>query len=150
MAHTQEADTVTPVSKKSKPLLCQVILAMALTYFTILSLLFLAGLIFSDYLRELLGHYAKSGAYSPGSFTWFAASGATLFLSALSGLVLMILNRKGGFYLFAAAVLAIMALDFFFLTFDWMRYLIHSGLFFLAGIAHFTGKCYRKTPRNLD
>jgi hypothetical protein len=128
---------------KPAPFACTLVHTIALTYFMVLTLLFLSGLVYSELIRDILNEYAQPEAPGPG-FLWLAASGFILFAGASAGLILSMRKRRGGFYITALVILAIMALDFYFFTFDWLRYLIHSGLIFLLGIAHFSGRCYRR------
>jgi membrane-associated HD superfamily phosphohydrolase len=129
---------------KPAPFACILVRTIALTYFLVLTLLFLAGLVFSQHIREVLDLYATPEGRSHG-FLWLTTSGFVLFSGASAGLILSMMKRRGGFYLTGLIILAIMALDFYFFTFDWLRYLIHSGLIFILGIAHFSGRCYRRT-----
>lgn len=126
-----------------RPFLCTVILSIALTYFTLLALLFLSGLIFSGKIIAIITPYMVDSEKSPGLFLPFALTGTLLFLTASAGIVIFFMKKKWGFYLFFAAALAIFGLDFLVLTFDWIRYLALSGFIFLLGMAHFTGRCYR-------
>jgi len=115
---------------------------MALTYFLILALLFLAGLIYSVSISDILSAYYNDQANLPLYFKSNALTGFILFLTASAGIVLFMLRRKAGFYIFFAASVVIFALDLSFLVFDWLRYLVHSGFIFVLGIAHFSKRCY--------
>jgi hypothetical protein len=131
-----------PARIRKKSLFCKIIFCSALTYFLILSLLFLAGSVFSGKIMEVINLYYNPGEYFRGLFRLFTFSGAVLYLAASGGIILMIINHKTGFYIFFTAVLAIFILDLFFLEFDWLRYLIHTGFVFVLGIAHFSKRCY--------
>jgi hypothetical protein len=127
---------------RKQSLFCRIISYSALTYFLILALLFLAGLIFSGKIIQVISSYYSQGEDFPGLFRWFAMAGSALYLLSVAGIILFILKRKAGFYLFFLAALIIFALDLAFLNFDWLRYLIHTGFIFILGIAHFSKKCY--------
>lgn len=127
---------------KKRSLFCKIIFYSALTYFLILSLLFLAGSVFSGKIIQAIGSYYRPEDGSPGLFRWFALAGTALYLMASAGIILFILNRKIGFYIFFTAALVIFSLDLAFLNFDWLRYLIHTGFIFILGIAHFSKRCY--------
>jgi hypothetical protein len=127
---------------KKRSFLCRIVLAMALTYFLILALLFLAGAFFSGKIIQSISPYYGHGETAPEIFGWFAITGAFLYFAATAGIILFLLKRKAGFYLFFIAALIIFSLDLAFLNFDWMRYLIHTGFIFLLGIAHFSRRCY--------
>lgn len=130
---------------KKRSLFCKIIFYSALTYFLILALVFLAGLVFSNKIVPVISSYYYSPEDSPaGIFHWFALIGTVLYLTATSGIILFILNRKAGFYIFFTASLIILSIDFAFFDFDWLRYLIHSGYIFILGIAHFSKRCYYK------
>lgn len=135
-----QATTQTPRIRK-KSLLCSIIQYSALTYFLILALLFLTGLIFSGKIIEIISAYYSPEDSLPGNFIWIALIGSTLYIMAVAGIILFILNRKVGFYIFFAASLIIFSFDFAFLIFDWFRYLVHSGFIFILGIAHFSKRC---------
>jgi len=129
---------------RKRPLLCQVILFSALTYFLIPAFLFIAGLAYSGRIISIIQTYSGTGDISPEMFTWVALTGAFLYLVSVAGIFLFILKKKIGFYLFFLAALVIFSLDLAFLEFDWIRYLIHTGYIFMLGIAHFSRRCYVK------
>jgi hypothetical protein len=131
-----------PARLKKRSFLCRIILSMALTYFLILALLFLAGALFSRNIIQAISSYYGPEEISPARLRWFVMAGAALYASASAGIIILMLNRKAGFYIFLIAALAIFSLDLFFLNFDWLRYLIHTGFIFILGIAHFSKKCY--------
>jgi hypothetical protein len=128
---------------KNRSLFCRIILSMALTYFLILALLFLAGSIFSGRIIEIIGPYYSIENPFPPLFIGFALGGAALYFISSAGIILFMLNRRIGFYIFFVSVLVIFALDLTFLVFDWLRYLIVTGFIFMLGIAHFSRRCYR-------
>jgi hypothetical protein len=135
-----------PVPKKAgtrkRSIICWIILCMALTYFMILAILFLAGTIFSERIIEILSPYFEPGNKISSNFERFAITGSLLYFLSSAGIILFMFRRKAGFYIFFLATLAIFSLDLAFLAFDWMRYLILSGFIFLLGIAHFSKRCY--------
>jgi hypothetical protein len=135
-------EVLKPARTRKKPLLCSIILYSALTYFLILALLFLSGSIFWGKVMESIKPYFSPEETSPDNYKWFAIVGAALFSMASAGIILFILRKRIGFYIFIAAAVVIFALDFAFLNFDWMRYLILSGYIFIIGIAHFSRRCY--------
>jgi hypothetical protein len=130
------------VRLKKRSLLCWIILSMALTYFLFLALLFLTGTIFSSRIIEIISPYYRPGNDLNESFRWFSITGTFLYFLSSAGIILFMFKRKAGFYIFFLSALIIFSLDFAFLTFDWMRYLILSGIIFILGIAHFSGRCY--------
>jgi hypothetical protein len=134
--------TSEPARVKKRSFLCRIILSMALTYFLILAFLFLAGLVFSRHIFQVIISYYSSDDPFPHLFRWFIIAGAALFSIAAAGIILMLFDRKVGFYIFFVAALVIFALDLAFLNFDWLRYLIHTGFIFILGIAHFSRRCY--------
>jgi hypothetical protein len=131
-----------PARVKKMSFLCRIILSMALTYFLILALLFLAGAVFSNNIIHAISSYYSPEDPSLQHFRWFVMAGAALFSLAVAGIILIMLNHKAGFYIFIISVLVIFILDLSFLNFDWMRYLIHTGFIFILGIAHFSKRCY--------
>jgi len=131
-----------PAGIKKKSFFCKIIFYSALTYFLILALLFLAGTVFSGKIIQAISSYYGPEDGSPEFFRWFALVGTVLYLTSVAGIILFILNRKSGFYIFFTASLIILSLDLSFLNFDWLRYLIHSGFIFILGIAHFSKRCY--------
>lgn len=131
-----------PAGIRKKSFFCRIILFSTLTYFLILALLFVAGSVFSGKIIEIINQYYNPGKYFHGLFGLFAISGAILYLTATAGILLFMNNRKAGFYIFLIALLAIFILDFYFLEFDWLRYLIQTGFVFVLGIAHFSKRCY--------
>jgi len=135
---------------KKKSLFCKVISYSALTYFLILALLFLAGLIFSGKILEVISSYYSQDDSFPELLRWFALAGSALYLASVAGIILFMLNRKAGFYIFFIAALIIFSLDLAFLDFDWLRYLIHTGFIFILGIAHFSKRCYCKHDKSSD
>lgn len=128
---------------KKRSFLCRIIFAMTLTYFLILALLFLAGTIFSGKIIQAISIYFGPEEPSPGIFRWFALCGATLYSASAAGIILFMMNRKAGFYLFLVSVVIIFSLDLAFLNFDWLRYLIHTGFIFILGIAYFSKRCFK-------
>ena len=131
-----------PAGIKKRSFFCRIILSMALTYFLILALLFLAGAVFSGKIVQVLSSYYNPDDSSPAIFHWFAFVGSALYLLSVTGIILFILKRKAGFYIFFIAALIIFTLDLALLNFDWLRYLIHTGFIFILGIAHFSKRCY--------
>jgi hypothetical protein len=135
---------------KKKSLFCKIISYSALTYFLILALLFLAGLIFSGKITQIISSYYSPDDRFPDLFRWFALTGSVLYLMSVAGIILFMLKRKAGFYIFFIAALIIFSLDLAFLTFDWLRYLIHTGFIFILGIAHFSKRCYIKYDKSSE
>lgn len=131
-----------PARIRKKSFFCKIVLYSALTYFLILALLFVSGSLFSGKIVEIINSYYDPGEDFHGLFRLFAISGAALYLTASVGIILVMNNRKAGFYIFFIALLAIFILDLSFLKFDWLRYLIHTGFVFVIGIAHFSRRCY--------
>ncbi|NTV84151.1 MAG: hypothetical protein HGA23_07620 [Bacteroidales bacterium] len=113
-----------------------------MTYFLSLALLFLAGSIFSGKIIDIISPYYGTEENPSLIFNAFAWTGVVLYFMASAGILLFMLNRKAGFYIFFLAALVIFSLDLAFLDFDWLRYLIHTGFIFILGIAHFSKKCY--------
>ena len=130
------------IKKGTRPFSCKVILAIALTYFLVIMLLFATAVIFRTGIIRAVGYYFDPSEYDPGKITLFILSGAILYLLASAGLILQSLKRRIGFYIFFIIALMILVLDLIFLDFDWLRYVIQSGLIFLVGIAHFSKRCY--------
>jgi hypothetical protein len=142
----EKNESLVPLKKariKKRSFLCTIVQSMALTYFIILALLFLAGVIFSKTIMEAIRPYYEPEQVYPSFFRWIALTGAFLYFLAVSGIVLFMFKRRSGFYIFFTATLIIFSLDFAFLNFDWLRYLIHSGFIFTLGIAHFSKRCYQ-------
>lgn len=127
---------------RKRTLFCWIILCMALTYFLILALLFLLGAIYSEKIIAIISPYYDPGIKTTLNFNLFTLTGCSLYFLSTAGIILFMLKRKAGFYIFFLAALIILSLDFYFLTFDWLRYLIHSGFIFILGIAHFSKRCY--------
>jgi hypothetical protein len=142
MSSPDKQENFLPPGIKKRSYLCRIILSMALTYFLILALFFLAGTVFSRNIIQAISAYYGHEDASPDSFRWFVMAGAALYTTAAAGIILLLLNRKAGFYLFFVAALIIFSLDLAMLNFDWMRYLIHTGFVFILGIAHFSKRCY--------
>jgi hypothetical protein len=142
MSLPETKEKFVPAGVKKRSFICRIILSIALTYFLILALLFLAGSVFSSKIIQAISSYYGPEDASPERFRWFVMAGAALYLSATAGIILISFNRQAGFYLFLAAALIIFSLDLAFFNFDWLRYLIQSGFVFLIGIAHFSKRCY--------
>ena len=143
-----ETGTLTRLGKR--PFSCQVILTLVMTYFLILALLFLTALIFSKDIIRILENYFDPLVFKPQKVIWFVITGTTLFSLCSIGLILQSFRRRGGFYLFFLTALVILTFDLIFLDFDWLRYLIHSGLMFLAGMVHFSKRCYTGKPDKIS
>lgn len=138
----------TSIKSGKRPFSCKVILAIVMTYFLILSILFLTVLIFSGDILKIMENYFDPGIFKPQKVVWFMVTVAILFSLCSAGLILQSLRLRAGFYLFFFSALVILTLDLIFLEFDWFRYLIHSGLIFLAGMVHFSKRCYTgKLPK---
>jgi hypothetical protein len=142
MKPSENKEPLTPARIRNRPFLCSIILSAALTYFLILALLFLAAIIFSGKIMDIIRIYYDPEINLKGHFLWIALTGAILYGGSVAGIILFMLKRKSGFFIFFAATLIIFSLDFAFLEFDWLRYLIHSGFIFTLGIAHFSKRCY--------
>jgi hypothetical protein len=142
----KETNQLQVIPKKSgvrkRSVFCQVILVSALTYFLIPALLFIASLAYSGKILQFIQQYYKPGDLLPEYYIWVAAAGTLLYLASVAGILLFILNKKIGFFIFLLAAVIIFSLDLAFLDFDWIRYLIHSGYIFILGIAHFSKRCY--------
>ena len=131
-----------PARIKKRTFFCVVLLTAALTYFLILALLFLSGAVFSGKIITLISPYYSPENQLPAFFNGFAIIGSLLYFLSSFGIILFLLKRKAGFYIFFLSTLLIFSLDLIFLNFDWLRYLIHSGFIFILGIAHFSKRCY--------
>jgi hypothetical protein len=129
---------------KKRTLFCWIILSMAMTYFLTLALLFLAALIFSGKIIDIITPYYVIKDDLPVFFNLLALSGSALYFTAVCGILFFMLKRRSGFYIFFGAALVIFSLDLTFLAFDWLRYLILSGFIFILGIAHFSKRCYNR------
>jgi hypothetical protein len=127
---------------RKRPFFCRIILSMALTYFLILALLLLAGFVFSGTIIEAIRNYYDPEDISPVLIRWSFFAASSLYLLSVAGIILFMLNRKGGFFIFFLAAVIIFSLDLAFFSFDWLRYLIHTGFIFILGIAHFSKRCY--------
>ena len=127
---------------RKRSLLCKIIQISALTYFLVPALLFTAGLGYSGKIIRFIEDYYKPGDISPENFTLVAGVCSFLYFASAAGILLFMLNRKFGFYIFFLSAVITFSLDLTFLDFDWIRYLIHSGYIFLLGIAHFSRRCY--------
>lgn len=148
MSKPKDQALIKPTRIKKNSLLCKMISYSALTYFLILALLFLTGLVFSHNIVMAISSYYGPDEISPDVFHWFAIAGTVLYLTSVAGIILFMLKRKSGFYIFFTASLIILSLDLAFLNFDWLRYLIHSGYIFILGIAHFSKRCYNKQDKS--
>ena len=144
MKTREEQQSLKEAGIKKKSLFCWILLSMAMTYFLILALLFLAGTVFSGRIIDIISPYYGTDEYPADFFYGFAVAGAILYFISSAGILLFMLNRKVGFYIFFLAALVIFSLDLAFLNFDWLRYLIHTGFIFILGIAHFSKRCYKK------
>lgn len=127
-----------------RPFIFSIFLFSAMTYFVILTALFLAGIIFSQNILDAVAPYELSGKLTSSNILFFLMAGSGLYLIISAGLVMFVLKRRLGFYLFLAASLALMIVDFIYMEFDWIRYLAVTGFIFILGIMHFSGKCYPK------
>ncbi len=145
MKNTENQSALIPLKAgiKKRSLLCWIFLCMAMTYFLILALLFLAGTIFSERIIEIISPYYGPDEVLPSRLHLFMLIGTVLYLISSAGILLFMLKRKAGFYIFFAATVIIFSLDLAFLSFDWLRYLTLSGFIFLLGIAHISKRCYR-------
>lgn len=141
----EQSESLVPIKKagiKKRTFFCRIILSMALTYFLILALLFITGLIFSGKISLILSDYFQGSERFHAIFKWFTLGGTLLYFASVSGIILFFLKRRIGFYIFFLAALLIFSIDLAFFDFDWLRYLIHTGFIFLLGIAHFSKRCY--------
>ena len=144
MAMNNELNPALARKSFRRPFICSVILFSAMTYFGILTLLFLAGVTFSQDILNAIAPYNPAGELSSSHIWLFLLTGAGFYLMISAGLVLFIFKRKLGFYLFLAASVVLLILDFIYMEFDWIRYLAATGYIFILGIMHFSGKCYPK------
>jgi len=127
-----------------RPFICTVVLSAAMTYFGILTLLFLTGIVFSRDILNAIAPYDPAGRASSPSVPLFLIAGTGLYVMISTGLVLFMVKRRLGFYLFLTATVVLLILDLIYLEFDWIRYLAATGFIFILGIMHFSGKCYPK------
>jgi formate hydrogenlyase subunit 3/multisubunit Na+/H+ antiporter MnhD subunit len=139
---------VTPKFGK-RPFSCKVILAIVLTYFLVLTLLFLAALVYYGEIIRIMENYFDPQVFEAQKLRWFIIIGTILFSFCSAGLILQSFRRRGGFYLFFSSALVILTLDLIFLEFDWFRYIIQSGLIFLTGMVHFSKRCYTGKPEKI-
>ena len=140
-----ESESLVPLKRagtRKKLFFCRILQTVAVTYFMVLALLFLAGLVYSVRITDMISPYYGEQVNLPLFFKSFALIGSILFFTAATGIIVFMLNRKAGFYIFFTASVVIFTLDLSFLTFDWMRYLVHTGFIFILGIAHFSKRCY--------
>ena len=124
-----------------KPFLCTLMTSVIVTYCLFLAILFLAGLFYSGKIIGILSQYYDPGIGLQAWFYRFGIIGAMLYLAASVGVILFMRNLKYGFHIFFLSLVAIMILDFFTFHFDWLRYLVHSGTFFIMVVIYFSGKC---------
>jgi hypothetical protein len=144
--HPEDTKVEIPVDNmtRKRPLLCSLILSMALTYFLVIFMIFTAALVFSGDIIRAISPYLSPGDFENRSVLLFALAGTFLFGGATTGILLFLFSRKTGFYLFFLTTLVIFILDVIFLDFDWMRYLILSGFIFILGTMHFSKRCYSR------
>ncbi len=135
-----QTDEITRARKR--PFICGLLLTLALTYFLVMALLFSLSLVFSGDIQRVLSQYYTQEEFNASYILIFSLAGSLLFWGSSAGIVLFLLKRKGGFYLFFLTALVILILDFIFLDFDWLRYLILTGFLFTAGVLHLSKRCY--------
>ena len=123
---------------------------MALTYYSIISLLFLMMLVFSGRIREALEPWFGPEGLNRQKLMFFIFSGLIIASACASGIVLMLKKHRAGFYIYLAAAILLLGTDLLLLEFDWMRYLVNSGFIFILGLVHFSGRCYGKQKRKKE
>lgn len=129
--------------RKFIPLDCSLVLVLALTYYAVYLALFIAGIFYSGNIVRIFNNYGPE-VFPGREFYLFLSAGTLLYALAVGGLLMMVFKIRGGFYLFSASIIVILIIDLAFFEFDWIRYLVNTGLLFLLGILHFSGRCYHK------
>lgn len=129
------------------PYACRILMAMAITYYGIINLLFLGMLVFSGRIRQATEPWFEKEGFSAQTLLIFIIIGLTILFMCTFGIFLMMRKRKGGFFLFLAGAIILWIADFFLLDFDWIRYLTNSGFIFILGILHFSKRCYGKPTK---
>ena len=127
---------------RSRTFICSVTLVMAFTYFGVFFLLFAAGLFYKGPLTGIFELYLPNEENLVAEIDLFLISGFLLYLAAIAGLVILMLKKRSGFYLFTLSAVLLLLIDLSFFDFDWLRYLIITGLIFVLGVFHFSGGCY--------
>ncbi|MDX9907658.1 MAG: hypothetical protein RBS55_13810, partial [Bacteroidales bacterium] len=77
--------------------ICLVVQCMALTYFLIIALLFLAGLLFSGTVNEVVGSYYGLKEEFASKYFSFIITGTILFLTIVAGIIIFMMKYRAGF-----------------------------------------------------
>lgn len=120
---------------------------MALTYYGLINLLFVAMLVLHDRMLRAVRPYFEIENFNEKALLYFIIAGTLILLLCNAGLLLMSMKRKGGFYLYLSGAVILLIIDSFFLQFDLIRYLLNTGFIFILGVLHFTGKIYGKPAK---
>lgn len=120
---------------------------MAQTYYGIINLLFLLLVVFQERFIRAVRPYFQTENLNEAVLRYFLLSAAAILLLCNAGIAMMQFRRKNGFFLFLAGGVILLIIDTFFLSFDWVRYLLNSGFIFLLGLLHFTGRAYGRPQR---
>lgn len=130
---------------RSRTFICSVTIVMAFTYFGLLFLLFASGLFYKGTLTGIFALYLPGDENLPKEIGFFLISGFFLYLSAITGLIVLMLKKRAGFYIFILSAVLMLVIDLVFFDFDWLRYLIITGFVFVLGVFHFSGGCYPRS-----
>lgn len=98
-----------PVPARGRPLVLSVLCVAAWIFFSLLTLLFCAGLYNAGWITEVTNHYIPGERYTTTRFIFSFGAAALLHAIAFTGVVLIWRLRRTGYTLLGIACLAISA-----------------------------------------
>jgi hypothetical protein len=104
---TNDIDEIAMV--KPRPLLMTLLCLISFVYFSVLSLLFIAGLFYSGWIARVTMQYMPAGENTKTQILLFFCAGFLLHGLAFAGVLLIWNLRKTGYYLLGISCLIIAA-----------------------------------------
>ena len=113
MEEIQNKPKAEPVVRRQRPLMLTVFCLWGFVYFGLLSLLFIAGLAWSGFLRELVQKYASAGIFRHADIWWILLTATVLHLAGISATLMIWLLKKKGYFLLVLVCFSVLAIQLF-------------------------------------
>jgi len=132
----QTSETIKkPFHPKERPLGFCILLIFSFVYNGILLALMITGLIYPSVVRDVLQQYFPSSSLTTTTAFFLTLSGTLVFGISLAGIILLWIQRRPGFYLYAAGQLIMLAsLVFVLKSYDFINISIALVIVIIFGL----------------
>jgi len=124
-----------PVPPKERPLGFSILLIFSFVYNGILLALMITGLIYPGVVRDVLQQYFPSSSLTTTTAFLLTLGGTFVFGVSLAGVILLWIQRRPGFYLYAAGqVIMLTSLVFVLKSYDFINISIALVIVIIFGL----------------